>query len=153
MKHLAAALILPLLLTTTTLAQQNRRPAEADAFANPPPFNAARTAIPELAEIHILKGWIDLVESYTKLAKDPVAAGVAAVVSANDMLKHKGNDAAIEYFSKLMPEVKNESVQRAIRLQLVELYGKAGQPDQALEQLKVLMIQAPKESAGAPKHP
>ena len=152
MKHLAA-LILPLLLTSTALAQQNNRPAEVDPLGNPPPFNAGRTAAhPELAEIHVLKGWIDLVESYTKLAKDPVAAGVAAVDSASDMLKHKGNDQAIEYFSKLLSEVKNDSVQRAIRLQLVELYGKAGQPDQALEQLRVLIIQAP-PAASAVKHP
>ena len=149
----SAAFLLPLLLATTAFAQQNRQPAQADPFANPPPFNAGRTANNnELAEIHLLKGWIDVVDSYTRLAKDPIAAGVAAVVSANDLLKQKGPDAAIEYFSKLLSEVKNESVQRAIRLQLVELYGKAGQPDQALEQLRVLMIQAPSER-GNPKQP
>ena len=147
-----AAFILPLLLATTAFAQQNRQPAQADPFANPPPFNAGRNPNNDLAEIHLLKGWIDVVDSYTRLAKDPIAAGVAAVVSANDLLKQKGPDAAIEYFSKLLSEVKNESVQRAIRLQLVELYGKAGQPDQALEQLRVLMIQAPGERPN-PKQP
>ena len=142
-----------LLLTSAALAQQ-RNPArnDADPFAPAPPFNAPGAAAGQamqdaMVQVHILKGWIDLVDSYTRLAKDPTAAGVAAVVTANDMLKHKGTEVAIEYFTKLMSEVKNESVQRAIRLQLVELYGKAGQPDQALEQLRMLMILAPKESA------
>ena len=146
------AFILPLLLASTAWAQQNAQPAQADPFANPPAFNAGRTPNNDLAEIHLLKGWIDVVDSYTRLAKDPIAAGVAAVVSANDLLKQKGPDQAIEFFSKLLSEVKNESIQRAIRLQLVELYGKAGQPDQALEQLRVLMIQAPSER-GNPKQP
>ena len=146
------AVTLFLLLATPALAQQPAARNNADPFAPAPPFNgpgaAAGQAMQDaMVQVHVLKGWIDLVDSYTRLAKDPTAAGVAAVVTANDILKHKGTEVAIEYFTKLMSEVKNESVQRAIRLQLVELYGKAGQPDQALEQLRMLMILAPKESA------
>jgi hypothetical protein len=133
-----------LLLASPAYSQQNRRPETADRHA------PAQSTRGELAEVDVLRGWIDLIERYTELAKDPVAAGVAAVINANDLLKQKGADVAIEYFTKLLSEVKNESVQRAIRLQLVELYGKSGQTDDALEQLRLLMILAPKEPTKQP---
>ena len=100
-------------------------------------------------QIEQMRGWLDIVDRYARLSRDPVSAGVAAVIAADDLLRNKPPEQAIEYFSKLMTEVKNEAVQRAIRLQLVELYGKNNQPDKALEQLRILMLAAP-AGAGAP---
>ena len=53
---------------------------------------------------------------------------------------------------KLLPEVKTPAVQRAIRLQLVDLYKAAGKQDQALDQLKQLMT-ADTSNEPAPQTP
>ena len=66
-----------------------------------------------------------------------------------EILKDKPQD-AIDYFNRTMPDVKNDSVRRVIRLQLAELYGKTNQPDKALEQIRELMILAP-AGAGVPR--
>ncbi len=84
-------------------------------------------------------GYITMVGQYSKLAADPEASGVAAVISAGDVLRRKGPQAGIEYFTKLLPEVKMEAVKRAIRLQLIDLYKVNKQDDKALEELKSLM--------------
>jgi predicted negative regulator of RcsB-dependent stress response len=91
----------------------------------------------------MLRGYLELVDRYSQMAQDPTKAGVAAVVTAGDILKAKGNDAAIEYFTKLLPDVKDPSIQRAIRIQLADLYKASGQADKALEQLKELMTAGP----------
>jgi hypothetical protein len=103
-----------------------------------------------MRQFDMMRGYIDLVDRFSRLSRDPSTAGVAAVISAADLLKPRGADAAIEYFNKMLPEVKSEAVQRAIRIQLVELYKNAGQQDKALEQLDVLIKGAPAD-AGAPK--
>ena len=103
-----------------------------------------------MRQFDMMRGYIDLVDRFSRLSRDPSTAGVAAVISAADLLKPRGADAAIEYFNKMLPEVKNEAVQRAIRIQLVELYKNAGQQDKALEQLDVLIKGAPADS-GAPR--
>jgi hypothetical protein len=90
-----------------------------------------------------MRGWLDLIDRYAKLSRDPVASAVAAVVSADDLFKGRPPEQAIEYFTKLLSEVKNETVQRAIRLQLIELYGKNNDQQKALEQLRLLMIEPP----------
>jgi hypothetical protein len=89
-----------------------------------------------------------MVSQYSKLAGDPEATGVAAVVSASDVLRRKGPQAAIDYFTKLLPDVKQDAVKRAIRLQLVDLYKASRQDDKALEQLSNLITadaEAPSE--------
>jgi len=73
-----------------------------------------------------------------------------AVVAANDILRPRGADVAIEYFTKLLPEVKTPAVQRAIRITLVDLYKTAGKQDLALEQLKQLMTA---DTSGEPSLP
>jgi hypothetical protein len=100
-----------------------------------------------------IRGYLDLVDRYAKMARDPAMSGIAAVVSANDILRPRGTDVAIEYFTKLLPEVKNPSVARAIRVQLVDLYRAAGQQDQALEQLKQIMTADTSNEPAAPPPP
>ena len=86
-----------------------------------------------------MRRYLDVVDRYSRMARDPSAAGIAAVVSAADLLKPRGTDAAINYFNELLPQVKDPAVERAIRIQLAELYKTSGQQDQALEQLRTLM--------------
>ena len=66
------------------------------------------------------------------------------------MLRARGPDTAIQFFNKILPDVKNDSIQRAVRLQLVELYKMSGQQDKALEQLQQLMTSVPAGATAAP---
>ena len=98
-----------------------------------------------------MRGYIELVSRYTELSSDPTKAAISAVVTAGDLLRAKGNDTAIAYFEKLLPEVQgDESVNRAVRLQLVELYKASGQTDQALEQLRILIVRPDWSELNAP---
>jgi hypothetical protein len=90
-----------------------------------------------------MRGYLDLVERYQKVAADPTAAAVAAVVQTADILRPRGPQAVIDHFEKLLPEVKNEAVARAIRLQLIDQYRQTQQPDKAVEQLSSLIRAAP----------
>src|SRR5947207_13401553 len=81
---------------------------------------------PRMRQFEFLRGYLELVDRYAHLARDPSMSGIAAVISAGDILKPRGADAAIDYYTKLLPEVKSPGVQRAIRLQLVDLYKAAG---------------------------
>jgi hypothetical protein len=106
---------------------------------------------PRLRRFELMRGYLDAVDRYARLAHDPQMSGIAAVVTANDILKPRGADAAIDYFSKLLPDVKSPAVARAIRIQLVDLYKAAGKQDQAMEQLKQLIIAAPDPDKGPQK--
>ena len=107
-------------------------------------------ADPYIARFDRLRGYLDAVDRYARLTRDPQNSGIAAVVSANDILRPRGADVAIEDFNRLLPEVKTPAVQRAIRITLVDLYKAAGKQDQALEQLKLLMTA---DTSGEPSLP
>jgi hypothetical protein len=92
--------------------------------------------------IDVMEKYLYVVDHLARLADNPAASGVAAVMNANELLKSKPQD-AIDYFNRVLPDVKNESVRRAIRLQLADLYKKSDQPDKALEQMRELMVSAP----------
>jgi hypothetical protein len=101
--------------------------------------NNRRPPAPVPPEIQRFQSYIAMVTQYGKLAADPEATGVAAVVSAGDILRKSGPQAAIDFFTKTLPDVKFDAVKRAIRLQLVDLYKANNQQDKALEQLQVLI--------------
>lgn len=92
----------------------------------------------EIAKYEALRAYIETVDRYSKLADDPNSSGVAAVISASDLLRQRGPDAAIEYFTKVLPNVSPQ-VERAIRIQLADLYKMSGKPDMALQQYELLM--------------
>ncbi|MEA2707853.1 MAG: hypothetical protein QOF78_454 [Phycisphaerales bacterium] len=104
-----------------------------------------------------LRGYFGVVDAFSRLSRDPAQSGIAAVISSGEILKPRGAEAGIEYFTKLLPEVKNPAVQRAIRVQLAELYKAVGKHDEALAQLRELMVSAPatggKEDAPPPRAP
>ena len=103
-----------------------------------------------MQHVEMLRGYLELVDRFSRLASNPTNSGVAAVITATEMLKARGNDAAIEYFTKVMPDVKDASVQRAIRIQLVDLYKNSGQQDKALAELRSLMTESPGSPSGKP---
>jgi hypothetical protein len=90
-------------------------------------------------QVRAMMGYLQLVDQYRQLTEDPTAAGVAAVVTAGDVLRPRGAQAAIEYFEKQLPQVKSVSVGNAIRLQLADFYRASGNADKALEHLSALM--------------
>jgi len=90
-----------------------------------------------------MRNYLDIVDRYAKITQNATTAGVAAVISTTDILRPAGNQAAIDFFVKQLEETKNETIKRAIRLQLVDLYRVTGARDKALEQLKTLMTDAP----------
>ena len=104
-------------------------------------------ALPDLQKYETLRTYIDVVERFAQLANDPTASGVAAVLSASDLLRMRGPDAAIAYFNATLPDVKNEVVQRAIHIQLADLYRQANQQDKAAQELSILIKGAPAGTA------
>lgn len=92
--------------------------------------------------VDVLEKYLYVVDHLTRMSENPTAAGVAAVLQANDLLKSRPQE-AIDYFNRLLPEVKNEAVKRAIRLQLADLYKNTHQNDKALDQLRELIVSAP----------
>jgi hypothetical protein len=115
----------------------SQRPGAGRDGGGGPPRN------PLMMQVELMRNWLDLIDRYARLSRDPVSSGVAAVVSADDLMRGKPPEQAIEFFNKMLDEAKNETVKRAIRLQLAELYGKANQTDKALEQLRKLMTEVP----------
>jgi hypothetical protein len=105
---------------------------------------------PQAQQVDAMRNYLDVFDRYSRLSRDPTSAGVAAVVSAGEVLRARGADTAIMYFTKVLPQVKNDAVQRAIRLQLIELYKMSGQQEKALEQLQELMVSAPQNVGNAP---
>src|SRR5215212_7509288 len=70
-------------------------------------------------QLDAMRNYLDVFDRYSRVSRDPTSAGLAAVVTAGEMLRARGADTAIQYFTKVLPDVKNEAVQRAVRLQLV----------------------------------
>jgi hypothetical protein len=116
-------------------------------------FGGGMSMDPRMMKYAMLRQYIDAVEGYARLTRDPANSGIAAVVAAADILRPRGTDAVIDYFNKILPEVKTPAVQRAIRLQLVDLYKASGKMDQALEQLKQLMTADTSNEPAAPAPP
>jgi len=107
----------------------------ADDLATPP-------VAPPTRNLGDMYTYVKLVERYALIAKDPDAAGVAAVLQANQLLEGKDPNVVLGYFQKILYETKSRAVQRAIRMQLAEQYKTLGQTDHAMEQLQALMTEA-----------
>jgi hypothetical protein len=97
----------------------------------------------KISQFDVFRGYMELVERYSRISSNGGQAGVAAVVTAAEVLRPKGADAAIAFFTKELDKTKNAAVQRAIRMQLVDLYRASGNADKALEQLDILISNAP----------
>ena len=93
-------------------------------------------------QVSAMQQYLNLVDQYSRMSNNAQSSGVAAVIAASDILKPRGTDAAIAWFTKVLPDVKNSAVKRAIHGQLADLYKMAGQQDKALDELQTLMTEA-----------
>jgi len=119
----------------------DRGPGPRGPRDNDDPFGGLfRNDPPEMQVVRLFRGYLDLVQQMTELARDPSASGVSAVMTANDILKARSNNDAIAFFADILPSVKDPVIQRAIRLQLVDLYKNSNQHDKALVELKTLIV-------------
>ena len=93
--------------------------------------------------VGLFKEYMELIGQFARVAEDPTNAGVAAVIYTDDILQTRPPHEAVEYYQKLLPEVKDPAVRRAIHLRLAEHYRMSNQPDEALAELRQLIIAAP----------
>lgn len=94
---------------------------------------------PDIQKIDILRNYIDTIEHFSQMSRSADSAGVSAVVSATDMLRQRSLGEAIDFLNQQLPEVKSPTIERAIRIQLADLYRQAGQTDKAIAQLSILI--------------
>ncbi|MCX5660372.1 MAG: tetratricopeptide repeat protein [Planctomycetota bacterium] len=92
-------------------------------------------------QIELMSKLLGVVGEFTKIADSPSASGVAATMGIDDHFKNPAE--AIAFLEKVLPQVKDAPVQRAIRVKLADLYKKSGQHEKALEQLERLMTNRP----------
>jgi len=89
-------------------------------------------------QIRMMRDLLGVITDYQKIAESPSSAGVAAVLSVNEHVRNPQTAAA--FLEKLLPDVKDATVARAIRIQLADLYKKTDQQDKAKEQLEKLIL-------------
>ena len=90
------------------------------------------------AQLRMMRDLLGLISDYQKIAESPSSAGVAAVLSVNEHIRNP--QSAAEFLEKLLPDVKDATVARAIRIQLADLYKKTDQQDKAKAQLEKLIL-------------
>src|SRR5947209_5988575 len=122
----------------------------ASALAAPPGFTpkpAAPAPTPQQPAwniwVSMFRDYIDLIDHFARVNQDTSSAGVAAVIYADDILRTRPPQEAIDYYLKLLPEVKDPIIVRAIRLRLADHYRLSNQADQALGQLRILITASP----------
>lgn len=123
-------------------------PAQGRPFQRPSPLRQPQRGPTTQAMsweqwVSLFRDYLDLIDEFASVSKDQSSSGVAAVVYAEDVLKAKKPQDAIDWFNQVLPEIKDPVVQRAVRLRLAELYRTTNQPDKALEQLRVLITAPP----------
>jgi hypothetical protein len=102
---------------------------------------AAANAAP--GDVQAFRSYLRLVEDIQRIAESPTASGIAAVFGAGEIVRARGNQQTIDYFERVLPNVKDPSVARAIRLQLADAYRQSQQEDKALQQFEALITAAP----------
>lgn len=108
--------------------------------------NKATDVTGEVLQTEFFRGYLDTVQRYSALSRDPADAAVAAVVTAADLLRQKGPQASIDYFEPILEELSRASdpasgaAEAAVRMQLAEAYHAAGQDADALNVLRTLIV-------------
>lgn len=105
---------------------------------------------PAAYQVEVMRSWMDTVDRFVRLSQDPVASGVAGVITAVDLLRPQGPEATLDYLNKLMSETQNATVRRAIRLEMIEMYKATGQRDKALDVLHELIVTVPGDGESQP---
>src|ERR1700735_891941 len=73
--------------------------------------------------------YVWFVEHTAALDKDVDAAGVAAVLKSEELLKTKDPQQAADFYLKVVYDSKSHAVTRAARMELYEVYKGMGQTD------------------------
>ena len=90
-----------------------------------------------MIEVELYSELLELVLTYEEIASDAGTAGVAAVMAVEEHVQEASEAATL--FEEMLPQVTNPTVERAIRLKLVDVYGEMDQPEKSIEQLKLLI--------------
>ncbi len=140
------------------MAPERDRPADAEGMELIERMRIRRAAeagtMPDrMEQVERMRNWLDTVDRYVRLANDPSATGVAAVITMNDLLRARGPEAAIEHFNRMLPDIKNPTVKRAVQLQLIDLYRHTRQQDRAMELLRDMIMTAPPLRPGIADRP
>ncbi len=96
-----------------------------------------------MQKVEALRAYLDTVDRFTKLANDPSASAVAAVLSLTDLLRPRGPAGAIDVLAATLADSKSPAVRRALRIQIADLYKQSGQPEKAMEMYQALIKEAP----------
>ncbi|MEO0965145.1 MAG: hypothetical protein AAFY08_08490 [Planctomycetota bacterium] len=88
------------------------------------------------AELEAVTRVMDIVEQMTEVAKDPDASAIAAIISVSD---HHDEREQVEFLEGVLQETSSETVRRAIRMQLIEVYKHSDRMDKAAEQARMLI--------------
>ena len=92
----------------------------------------------ERGELQPLRRLFALVGDVTEIADDPVASAVLATITLEEHVD--GPAQAAEILADMLPDVRNATVERVVRLRLLDLCARAGQPDAALCHLRELIV-------------
>ncbi|MFI4861217.1 MAG: hypothetical protein ACIAXF_11100 [Phycisphaerales bacterium JB063] len=97
----------------------------------------------QFAEIEMMNMHLELMSHFTELIGDmhtiadsPSTSGVLAVMSVEDNME---TDDAIDFLEDMLKDTDDETIQRAIRIKLIDFYKNAGQHDDAVEQIEALI--------------
>ena len=111
-----------------------------------PALAADRNEHPEMAKIvefiGLYRSVLDVVSGVDEIASSPSASAVAAIFGVDDHFK-KDKAKSIAFLEQLLPKVKDQTVQRAIRMKLGDLYKDTGQTDKSVKQLESLILNQP----------
>ncbi len=88
-------------------------------------------------EIELYSELMGLVFDMTEIAENPTASGVAAVFAIEDHVESP--EQAIEFLESVLEDVENPAIERAVRLQLSDMYSVEGNSQAALDQLRELI--------------
>lgn len=88
------------------------------------------------AELEAVTRVMDVVQQMTEIAKDPDAAAIAAVIAVND---YHDEEEQAEFLESVLAEAGSETVKRAIRMRLIDVYKHSDRFDQAAEQARLLI--------------
>lgn len=92
------------------------------------------------AELDAITRVMDIIDQVTATASDPDAAAVSAVLSVEELAESDAEQA--EMLSGMLDDARSGTVERAIRMRLIDVYRHSDQPEKALEQVRLLVTGA-----------
>lgn len=89
------------------------------------------------AELEAVTRILDVVQQMTEIAKDPDSSAIAAVLAVNDFEEEREQ---ADFLQSVLDQATSETVKRAIRLRLIDVYKHTDQIDKAAEQARLLIV-------------